>query len=67
MMKEKNTFVGRICELSDRNKTHSDIEVFYYFSEKLPLFRNLYYFREPFLTMFYTINSSPMLVSQFLS
>ena len=34
---EKNTLVGRICVLLDRKKR---LQVFYYFSEKLPLLKN---------------------------
>ena len=39
------------------------LEVFYYFSNKNYLFHKIYATsEEPFLTMFYTINSSPLLV-----
>ena len=58
----KNTLVGQICVLSERNKR---LEVFCYLSEKLPLLKkSMLLHREPFLTIFYTINSSPMLITK---
>ena len=50
---------------SDRN-TGIWPEVFYYFSEKLPLSQKIMLLqRESFLTMFYTINSSPLLNTKY--
>ena len=60
----KNTLVGRICVLSDRNKRLLARSRLLFQWEITSFSKLLLLQREPFLTMFYTINSSPMLVTK---
>ena len=65
---KKNTPVGRICVLSYRNKILL-LEVFYYFSEKLPLSQKLQYFRGSRFPQCFILSTAfqCLLPSQFLS
>ena len=60
----KNTFVGRICVLSDRNKRLLARSLLLFEWEITSFSKTTLLQRESFPTMFYTINSSPVLVTK---
>ena len=60
-MIEKTTLLDELV-CFQTGKKDFQLEVFYYFGDRLPLFsKSMLFQREPFLTMLYTINSSAML------
>ena len=59
----KNTLVGWIWVLSDRNKRLLARRFLLFYWEITPFSKSMLLQSEPFLTMFYTINSSVMLVT----
>ena len=62
MMKKEKT---PIYVLSDRNKRLLARSFLHYFSEKLPLFtKSMLLQSESFPTVFYTVNSSPVLATE---
>ena len=63
-MKEKNTLLGRICVLSDKNKRLLARILLLFQLEITSFSKTKLLQRESFPTMCYTINSSPMLVTK---